>query len=270
MATLEDSFSNELAGLGQFKADNRNGWNAGAGDAWWSLLEVKATLSGANGTWVPVKGGASPTHAGSLPFKAPVSPRKLIIQRAYVLTRTVYVPTIAVYDVVGFVNFDTTINTLQTVSSFSLPRWTSGEGLIPMVLVKTAPGAATPTLTLNYTAAGGATSRSTTVTLLSAPAQGQLGHDASEIPLQSGDRGILALVSLQLSATWGGGTACVLLAKPLYAQLTEAVKRSTPIELLGNGSPVLLDSQETFVMVNYVPDAAGIPKFTYLLKVGEL
>jgi hypothetical protein len=272
MPTLEDSFSNELAGLGQEVAQAFTGWNAGAGGGWWNLLERKSgALGAAAGTWTQIKAGGAPTHGGALNLKAPVSPRKLIIQRAWTRCRTVLVPTVRLLDVVGYVNFTTTSTSLQNVSSFSLPRWTNGEGLLPFILVKTAVGAATPTATIKYTRTDGTTNRTATATLLASAVQGQIGHDQDLIELQSGDTGILSLTSIQLSVSWGGGTAALLLAKPLCVLGADAVNKQGPMnELLGNGAPVLLDSQECFICASYVPDAAGTPKIDYGARISEL
>lgn len=272
MPTLEDSFDHSLAGLGQEVSQAFTGWNAGAGGGWWNLLEKKSGALGAAAlAWTQIKAGGSPTHGGALNLHAPVSPRKLIIQRAWTRCRTVLVPTVRLLDVIGYANFTTTSVALQTITGFSLPRWTNGEGLFPFILVKTAPGAATPTATIKYTNTAGVTARTATVTLLSAPAQGQIGHDQDLVELQSGDTGMLSLTSIQLSASWLAGTAAILLAKPLCVLGADAVNKQGPLnECIGNGSPVLLDSQECFVAASYVPDAAGTPKIDYGATIGEL
>lgn len=272
MPTLEDSFSNELAGLGQEVAQAFTGWNAAAAGGWWNLLEKKSgALGAASLAWTHIKAGGAPTHGGALNLKAPVSPRKLIIQRAWTRCRTILVPTVRLLDVLGYANFVVTSTGLQNFTGFSLPRWANGEGLFPFILIKTGVGAAAPVATIKYVRPDGTTNRTATATLIASAAQGQIAHDQDLIELQSGDTGVLSLTSIQLSASWISGTAAILLAKPLCVLGADAVNKQGPMnELLGNGAPVLLDSQECFIAASYVPDASGTPKIDYGARISEL
>lgn len=272
--SLFDTLATNLkAGLGQEEDTYRDGWNAAAGGLKYDLLEKKASLTVATPAWTAIKGGSSPTHAGGIPIKAPTNPAKLMLLEARAMSRTQLTPTVRLIDVIGYANINCTSLALQTFTGFTLPRWTNGEGLKLYILARSAPGAATPTATIKYTSNFGTPNRTATVTLLASIAQGQIAHEEDFITLDSSssviDRGITSVTSIQLSASWLGGTAVLVLCKPLTAIEVPAVNRVSPKDLYGKGRPQLIDSPEAYINAQYVSDAAGTPKVHYGTTICE-
>lgn len=101
----------------------------------------------------------------------------------------------------------------------AIPRYTSGEGVMAMVAVQTALGAASPALTFTYTDSGGGTGNvATAITspVNSAPIS-TLFQDAAGgcfVRMVAGDLGIRSVQSYTL-ASGTTGTVALILAKPL-------------------------------------------------------
>ncbi len=90
-----------------------------------------------------------------------------------------------------------------------------------------APGAASGTLTFNYTEPGGGARAGVIPAVVSAPAIGQM----QKIPLQAGSVGVQAPVSVVTSATWTSGTAWgVTLTKPILSIPLSLVGLSTVLD----------------------------------------
>lgn len=121
-----------------------------------------------------------------------------------------------------------TVTTAQTLdNTITLPRYTDGAGLMAFAwnTSATAMGAATPTITLNYTNQAGTAGRTTPTVLptcKTAAANGLIlysGTGAGKynpfIPLAGGDTGIRSIQSLTLSASYVSGEFAIALCKPL-------------------------------------------------------
>jgi len=273
-ASLFDTIATNLkAGLGQVQDTYRDGWNAAAGGSKWDLLEKKASLAVAAPAWTAIKGGASPTHAGGLPIKAPTSPAKLLLLNARAMSRTQLTPTVRLLDVIGYANFNCTSTALQTFTGFTLPRWTNGECLQLYILARSAVGAAAPVATIKYTSNFGTINRTATVTLLASVAQGQIAHEEDFIALDTSsgvtDRGVLSVTSIQLSTSWLAGTAVLVLCKSLTTIEVPSTNRVGLRLLYSEGTPQLIDSQEAYINAQYVADAAGTPKVHYGTDICE-
>lgn len=102
----------------------------------------------------------------------------------------------------------------------TLPRYTDGKGVMCVVAVQTVNGAASPALTLTYTAtdaSGSTSSQSATVT---APANSApvstlyLNNGSPFLPIPAGNVGIKSISSYTL-ASGTTGTAAFILCKPL-------------------------------------------------------
>lgn len=261
MATPQDFYNNELAGLGQDPSMyiSMAATAASQVGVWGSAIQEKAALTGGALAWQTMKGGGVASHAGFLPYKAPVAPRKLVIARAWTKSSTVLFSTVRLWDIVGYAFFTvTTSPAAQNFTGFSLPRWTNGEGLRFFVLPVTALGAATPTVTISYTNTASASGRTSTATGITGCVKHRIAHNEEHMLLQGGDTGVLSIQSIALSASWVGGTAVLMLGKPLCVMPTEALNKvSGPWEFLGQGAPYLLDSQEAFIAAHYTPNNAA-------------
>jgi hypothetical protein len=112
---------------------------------------------------------------------------------------------------------DANVNTLQTVNSTALTRYTTGAGVFLTVEVSTALGATPANLTITYTNQAGTGSRSTTFAMTPSAIVARL-QPASNGPsafLQSGDYGVRSIQSAQFSAAMGSGAVALQLFKPL-------------------------------------------------------
>lgn len=98
----------------------------------------------------------------------------------------------------------------------TLPRYTSGEGVFPIIAVQTALGAAQPALTLTYTDDGGTGSNvglALTSPVNSAPISTLFLNNGSPfLPLAGSDKGVRKIDSYTL-ATGTTGTVAMLLVK---------------------------------------------------------
>lgn len=271
MTTAQDFFNNELAGLGQDPSQylSMSATAASQLSVWNSAIQEKATLAGAALAWQTMKGGGVASHAGFLPYKAPVAPRKLIIARAWTRSATVLFNTVRLWDIVGYAFFSTTAVTPQVITGFSLPRWASGEGLRFFILPVTAPGAAAPIATVTYTNTTPTGGRVSTGQLIASVVKHRIAHNEEHMLLQGGDTGVTSIASIQLNASWLAGTAVLMLGKPLGTLPTEALNKVANVEWLGNGSPYLLDSQEAFIAAHYIPNNAATGQLDYGTHVIE-
>ena len=132
-------------------------------------------------------------------------------------------------DLLGFYRVTSvTTTTAQTLdNTVTLPRYTDGAGVMAFAwnTNATAMGAATPTITLNYTNQAGTAGRTTPAVLptcKTAAANGLIlysGTGAGKynpfIPLAGGDTGIRSIQSLTLSASYVSGEFAIALCKPL-------------------------------------------------------
>lgn len=132
-------------------------------------------------------------------------------------------------DLLGFYRVTSvTTTTAQTLNNtITLPRYTDGVGVMAFAwnTNATAMGAATPTITLNYTNQAGTAGRTTPAVLptcKTAAANGLIlysGTGAGKynpfIPLAGGDTGIRSIQSLTLSASYVSGEFAIALCKPL-------------------------------------------------------
>lgn len=131
-------------------------------------------------------------------------------------------------------NILATVNTLQTVNTTALTRYTDGEGVMIILEVTTAIGTTASNVTLTYTNQAGTGSRSTGAIAMtvSAITFRLLPAGSPFMVLASGDRGVRSVEGAQLSAAMTAGVMAVLLFKPLLfiptLASTAVIERSTP------------------------------------------
>lgn len=169
--------------------------------------------------------GATPTvaeiptrsTAGAIPFVAPGGSRtKWMIQFG---ASSLVSSTILLYDrlfhIGGLSGTSTASQTVQgAVPSPALTRNTGGVGNMVFYEIYTAIGSTSTTLTMTYTDDAGNTGQTTTVNI------GGTGFNTAQriqrIPLASGDKGVRAVASVQLTATTGtAGNFGITIAKPI-------------------------------------------------------
>jgi len=169
--------------------------------------------------------GAAPTvaeiptrsTAGAIPFVAPGGSRtKWMIQFG---ASSLVSSTILLYDrlfhIGGLSGTSTASQTVQgTTPTPALTRNTGGVGNMVFYEIYTAIGNTSTTLTMTYTDDAGNTGQTTTVNI------GGTGFNTAEriqrIPLASGDKGVRAVASVQLTASTGtAGNFGITIAKPI-------------------------------------------------------
>lgn len=130
--------------------------------------------------------------------------------------------------------------TSQNISTTSLSRWTSGEGLCMTLEVTTALGATAANITISYTDQAGNTANSTgaiALTTSAIAARLMPVQDGPMIRFASGDSGVRQIEGCILSANMGSGALAAMIYKPLVVipSLTVSLmpERSTPATLSG-------------------------------------
>lgn len=132
-------------------------------------------------------------------------------------------------DLLGFYRITSvTTTTAQTLNNtVTIPRYTDGKGVMAFAwnTNATALGAATPTITLNYTNQAGTAGNTTPAVLptcKTAAANGLILYSGTGngkynpfIPLAAGDTGIRSVQSIQLSASYVSGEFSLGLCKPI-------------------------------------------------------
>lgn len=132
-------------------------------------------------------------------------------------------------DLLGFYRKSsvTTTSLQATDNTVTLPRYTTGAGVQAFFVNSnaTALGAATPSLSIEYTNSAGTTGRTTPTVLpvgKTAAANGLILYSGTGVgkygpfmPLMAGDRGIRAITGIQNSTSYVSGEYSVCLCKPL-------------------------------------------------------
>lgn len=119
---------------------------------------------------------------------------------------------------VGAGNINTNINTLQTVTSAALTRYTTGAGVMMAFEVTSTLGGTPANLTVTYTNQAGTGSRSTgaiAMDLSAAPPRLVPSGLGPIMQLQSGDYGVQTVADATFSAAMGSGVVALNLYFPL-------------------------------------------------------
>ena len=170
--------------------------------AFWYRLWAGAGFPGAGSEPSPALQGAVPTKNtdGALPINNPISPATL-----HILTFGAGGPALGslmIYDRiwhVGGINLN--VNTLQSFTGILAPtRHSNGIGNLLLIEITTVSGSTTTTITVKYTNTDDVADRSATVIL---PAAAQPINRCWFLGLQSGDKGVKSVQSIQLSAVTG-------------------------------------------------------------------
>jgi hypothetical protein len=220
-----DDLVNEISNNGKFlkipfQKTSNNGVASAAG-RWhealqWSGLPGPVTLTGTPGT----ASALSSTTAGALPIGANVSPDTRHLLNALMLspTATAVPATFILADFLALYPSLAVTGTPSTLTPVALPRYTTGDGVLGVVTVAAALGAASPALTFTYTNQAGTAGRvaaAHTAPAASAPLSTLFLTDGSPfIRLAAGDTGIRSVQSYTIAAGTTG-SASLLLCRPL-------------------------------------------------------
>lgn len=221
-----------------FQKTSNNGAASAAG-RWhdclqWAGIPTAMNLGGTAGTAVQLNSAT----AGALPIGANVSPltRHITALSAFTPTATAVPATLILCDfLLMYPSLVVTGTPTTLTNGVSLPRYTNGEGVMGVVTVNSALGAAAPALTFTYTDQGGTGSNvaaAHTAPAASAPLSTCFLTDGSPfIRLASGDTGIRSVQSYTL-ATGTTGTVSLLLCKPLATLPILAINTASERDLV--------------------------------------
>ena len=159
----------------------------------------------------------------------------------------------------GGIDFNT--NTLQTLGTSALTRYTSGVG-VQLVMVQTASSSnVNKTITFKYTNSDGTASR-TASTPHSSNLYGTVSQlyptPTSSTPmfpqlnLQAGDIGVRSVETAQWSASSGTGTFAALLYKPLAVLVGTRFGRIGSSDFLDRMQPLVLQSGACLTMMHHL------------------
>lgn len=147
--------------------------------------------------------------------------------------------------------FTITSNGSQTVNSVAFPARdnngsSNGEGVILGLEISAAAGAASPTITVGYTNSANTAGRTAVNSFPTAnsPAAGSF----FPIGLQSGDRGVRSVQSLQLSASWLSGTMRLVAYRVISALEITGNNIANSVDAVTGGFPKLFNGTVPFLI----------------------
>jgi len=178
----------------------------------WHTLWKAAGIPGAGADAAGTPGDALDDVAGSMFFPDQASDTKHLISVGALANQSL---TLMIYDrlvSVGGVSINSTGD--KTINSPTLPRYTDGVGVLPIIEVTTVTAAAAVVSVNSYTNTADQTGRAGgSVTFPSAITN---VDTMFFLPLQAGDKGVKAISTINASSTGGGSAAvAVSLVKPL-------------------------------------------------------
>ena len=207
-----------------------------------------------------LSGAALTSYAGQLPFTTPVSGESRLARfAASCNTPGMLLLCDRLWHNSGIV---VTVNTSQTINSVAWPArdragTTDGDGVMIGVEVSTVMGAGTPTWTMGYTNAAGASGH----TIVTA-AQAATMAVGSFVPLQlaAGDTGVRSIQTWQQSATMTSG-AYHLVAYRVLARLPIPLPNiGFALDAISSAFPRLYDDTVPFLL--WLPSTTTAPTIT--------
>lgn len=149
-----------------------------------------------------------------------------------------------------------TLATAQTFTQPALTRHTDGVGVEIWLEWYTATGSTAVTATVSYTNSDGVSGRSGTCSIAASPVAGQM----MQVSLQAGDKGVLSVQSVTLSATTGtaGNFGVTLLKKKALAAVPGANIAQPPQDFAAIGLPEIQDNACIAIGVQCTATNTGI------------
>lgn len=148
--------------------------------------------------------------------------------------------------------------TAQTINSPTLPArdnagTSNGDGVICMLEASAVVGAASPTLTLNYTNESGVSGRTAT-NQLTTGSTSQTGVSWM-FGLQAGDTGIRTIESYTQSVSWVSGTVNLVLLRPLLFLDVKLPRVPAVADFLTSGGVRLYEGTVPYLI--FIPNISG-------------
>ncbi len=205
-------------------------WTAGkAQDYFYSKASVTTVATGFFSLWTaggqPGAGtfGGTPLAAravssattGALSFVNPTAP-DILQMVAFTAVSSVAAGSLYLVDrLLDYPGISCTSTSLQTMdNTVTLPRYTTGEGVMMFAEVTTNLGATPQTLTITYVDQGGAAGVTTLAPVVSS-ATPRIPQVAFFIPLAAGDSGVRSITSVQFGGSMGAGVLNMTLCRPI-------------------------------------------------------
>lgn len=227
-------------------------------------------VAGSPGAGVAPAGGINGT-ARTAPYTGTVSaPASVASKRSYLARleaeQAANVGSVLVADRLWDNTFVVTSTGSQAIATGTLPARdatvaagvpapsTNGLGWLVGLEIYATMGAATPTVTITYTAADGTAGRTAVVTGLSGAVAGWF----LPFPLQGGDTGVRTITAVQLSVSWVSGTAGLVLYRPIARVGTPLVNVNNDRNALDMGFPFVADLSCLWEVYRLVGTAAGV------------
>lgn len=203
-----------VAGKGQDREFNKASITTVANSPWslWTATgEPGAGTFG--GTPLAARAVTSAT-TGALSFTNPVGPDTLHLLAMEALS-SIAAGTLKLVDrLLDYPGISCTSTSLQTMdNTVTLPRYTTGAGVMMFAEVTTALGATPQTLTINYLDQGGAAGVATLAPVVSSVAN-RIPQTGFFIPLAAGDSGVRSITSVQFGGSMGAGVLNMTLCRP--------------------------------------------------------
>jgi hypothetical protein len=238
---------------------------------------ITATVGGVSGAWYSdarkagLPGSLSPAaipggtvlndlSTGALRLTKPTSPDHKYLLTLGVTVGNANLSAILLADVlVGASGISANTASAQTVNTSALSRYTTGKGVMMVMVVTTALGSTASNVTINYDAPEG-TSHSTGAIAMTASCAADRCQPVSGvgvfIPLQAGDSGVLKVNTVTFSAAMGAGVLDIYLFKPLLIIPTIGaslyVERDSTIQIDGLTELVTESGGECGCLKNFV------------------
>lgn len=122
-----------------------------------------------------------------------------------------------------------------------------GDGVFGGLLVSTATGAGTPTVTFKYTNSAGTQDR--TATNIQATAASSPAGTFYQFGLAAGDVGVQRAQSIQLSATWTSGSIHAVLYRPVAVLELATASIPNAVDAISGGLPRLYNNSVLFPLL---------------------
>jgi hypothetical protein len=215
----------------------------GVSAMWYSSMRIAGLPPAIAPANIPGGSVMNRASTGAIPILNPTDPDiKCLLTTGFTVPSVTGFGALLLIDLlVACANINANVTGDQTVNSAALTRYTSGEGVMMILVVTTALGATASNVTITYTNQDGTTGRSTGAIAMTASAAANRLQPAVAlayfIPLQAGDTGVRSVQTIAFSAAMGAGVLDLYLFKPLMMIPTIAantfVERDSTVQIDG-------------------------------------
>ena len=202
-----------VAGKGQDREFNKASITTVANTPWSLWTAAGEPGAGTFGGTPLAARAVTGATTGALAFTNPTAPDTLHLLMMEALS-SVAAGTLKLVDrLLDYAGISATSTSLQTMdNTVTLPRYTTGAGVMMFAEVTTALGATPQTMTIIYVDQGGAAGTTTLAPAVSAAAN-RIPQTGFFIPLAAGDSGVRSITSVQFGGSMGAGVINMTLCR---------------------------------------------------------